>query len=75
MRKLYTLTDLRDRKILYSTSQLHRLEKVGKFPRRVQIGGGQKPLWDAEEIELHIERALAARGTYRTRVALPDTAA
>lgn len=75
MRKLYTLEDLRARKVLYSTSQLHRLEKAGKFPRRVQIGGGQKPLWDAEEIELHIERAIAARATYATRVLVPDTAA
>lgn len=61
MRKLYTLQDLRARNILYSNSQLHRLERAGKFPRRLPIGGGKALLWDAAEIEGHIEEAVLRR--------------
>lgn len=77
MRKLYTLQDLRDRGILYHPEYLRKIEKDGKFPRRVPIGGGRAVVWDGVEIEQYINDRLAARSgaVYRTRVMVPDAAA
>lgn len=75
MRTLVPIDFLRERGIAYHPEYLRKLEKDGKFPRRVPIGGGRAVLWDRDEILEYIAGRLAARGAYVTRVALPDTAA
>lgn len=45
----------------YSKAQIRRLEKAGRFPRRVQLGGGHKYFWIKSEIEEWIAEKIAER--------------
>ena len=59
--KLLAYEDLRTEKgINYSKVQIWRLEKAGKFPRRVKIGGNRNGWVDAE-LNAYIESLIAAR--------------
>jgi predicted DNA-binding transcriptional regulator AlpA len=42
--------------------QIDRLEKAGKFPKRVPVGE-RRVAWVASEIEAHVEALLAKRST------------
>lgn len=58
-KRLLAFEDLRSRGILQGKTQLWRLEKAGKFPRRVKIGN--RNCWVEEEVDAHIEAQIAAR--------------
>lgn len=61
MGRLLTYPELDDKKgIRYSRSQLWRLERVNKFPQRVQIGANAIG-WDEEEIDAYLDAKRAAR--------------
>ncbi|MBI5018418.1 MAG: AlpA family phage regulatory protein [Deltaproteobacteria bacterium] len=44
----------------YSIQSIHRLERQGKFPTRIQLSGGGKVGWYADEIATYQEQR--ARG-------------
>ncbi len=46
--KLITANDLRPKGIPYSKPHLWRLEKIGKFPKRVPIGAGRYAYVESE---------------------------
>ncbi|WP_421704999.1 helix-turn-helix transcriptional regulator [Aliiroseovarius sp.] len=48
--------------VLYSPQHVARLEKAGKFPRRVQLGPNRVG-WVESEVLEWLERRLAARDT------------
>ena len=61
LRKLVVFDELKERfNIPYGRTHLARLEKIGKFPKRVAIGEGRIG-WVESEIEAHIEAMLAKR--------------
>jgi prophage regulatory protein len=61
MGRLLTLDELNERKgISYSRSQLWKLERAGKFPRRVPLGI-KSVRWDEDEIDAYIDAKKAAR--------------
>jgi prophage regulatory protein len=45
----------------YSPVQVWRLEKAGKFPRRIKLSGGSRVGWSLNEILEHNENLKAAR--------------
>jgi prophage regulatory protein len=51
---------LKDKGIAYSKPQLWRLERAGKFPRRVPIGAARYAYVEAE-IDAYIEKLIAER--------------
>ncbi|MCK1400033.1 AlpA family phage regulatory protein [Bradyrhizobium sp. 4] len=59
--------DLRSKGIAYSKPHLWRLEKAGKFPKRVPVGPGRYAYLESE-IDAHVEALVAARNA-RTVVA------
>ncbi len=58
--QIITKKQLRDR-IPYSDTQIWRLERAGKFPRRVKLGPNRVG-WVAKEIDGWIDQKLAERG-------------
>jgi prophage regulatory protein len=59
--KLLSYDDLRPVKgIHYSKVQIWRLEKLGKFPKRIEIGPGRRA-WAEQEIDAWIANLIAAR--------------
>jgi prophage regulatory protein len=58
--KLLIYEDLRPKGIPYSKVQLWRLEKLGKFPKRVRIGPARHG-WSEDEIEAWIAARIAER--------------
>ena len=48
------------KKVALSRSQIWRLEKAGKFPRRIQLSENSVG-WDSEEIEQWLDERKAAR--------------
>jgi prophage regulatory protein len=58
--RLIFTSDLRAKGIPYSKPHLWRLEKAGKFPRRVPIGAGRYGYVETE-IDAYIERKIAER--------------
>lgn len=58
-KRLLAFEDLRARGILQGKTQLWRLEKAGKFPRRVKIGSRNG--WIETEVDAFIEEQIAAR--------------
>jgi prophage regulatory protein len=46
--------------ISYCRSQLHRLEQLGRFPRRVKLGDNSVR-WDEAEIDAYLNAKRAAR--------------
>jgi prophage regulatory protein len=59
--KLLDHAALRDRGVPYGKVQLWRLEKAGKFPKRVPISPS-RVAWVEQEIDAWIEARVAARG-------------
>jgi prophage regulatory protein len=59
--RILSFADLRPRGISHHKVTLWRLEKAGKFPKRVHISPG-KVGWVEREIEAYIEERIAARG-------------
>jgi prophage regulatory protein len=49
--KLLAYDDLKSKGIPYSKIQLWRLEKDGRFPKRVRLGGGARYAWSEREID------------------------
>jgi prophage regulatory protein len=58
--KLIFPTDLRSRGVPYSRPHLWRLEKIGKFPRRVPVGASRYAYVEAE-IDAWIEARIQDR--------------
>ena len=59
--KLLTYDDLRPAKgIHYSKVQIWRLEKLGKFPKRIELGPGRRA-WVEHEVDKWISSRIAAR--------------
>lgn len=58
--RLIDQKDLREL-IQYSPQHIHRLEKAGKFPKRVRLGANRVG-WLASEIEEWIEEKILERG-------------
>lgn len=50
-------------KVLYCPAHIARLEAVGKFPKRVQLGPGRVG-WVEEEIEEWMRELIAKRQTH-----------
>jgi prophage regulatory protein len=59
-RRLIPYEELGAKGIRLSRVQLWRLERAGKFPRRVPTSPGRHA-WVEEEIDQHIEALIAAR--------------
>jgi predicted DNA-binding transcriptional regulator AlpA len=62
LRRLLTFDELYDYGVLLSRRQIDRIEKVGKFPKRVQISDARVG-WVEEEIIDHVKAKIAARST------------
>ncbi len=60
MARLIPYDALASKCITYSKPHLWRLEKAGKFPKRVAIGAGRYGYVEAE-IDAYIERKIAQR--------------
>lgn len=58
--RLISYDDLAGKGIHFSRVHLWRLEKNGKFPKRVPISAGRHG-WVESEIDQHIEKLIAAR--------------
>jgi prophage regulatory protein len=71
--KLITASDLRLKGISYSKPHLWRLEKSGKFPKRVPIGAGRYAYVE-NEIDEWIETRVRERdeALARSAVSSPD---
>ena len=61
MRKLVSKKALRQ-KVCYSPQHIARLEKAGKFPKRVRLGQG-RVAWLEDEVDDWIEERIAERDT------------
>ena len=57
--RILTEAQVKER-VLYSSSQLRRMEQAGKFPRRLKLGPNRVG-WLSSEIENWIESCAAAR--------------
>jgi len=57
--------DLRPRGIAYSKTHIWRLERQGKFPRRVTIGGGNRYGWPEDEIDQYLTKRVEDRDANR----------
>ncbi len=66
MTRLLSYRDLSGRGITYSKVQLWRLEKIGKFPKRVPIGPKMHG-WVEDEIEQFIGDKIRRRDQGYTR--------
>ena len=64
--RLLTPADLWDRGIKYTNKHLLHLERLGKFPRRVKLGGGNRNAWPEAEIDAYLESLVAARDAEAT---------
>lgn len=62
--RLISHDDLKSRGIPYSKVHLWRLERAGKFPKRVPIGAGRYA-YVASEIDAYVEELIAARDAGR----------
>lgn len=47
-------------KVTYSFAHIDRLERAGKFPKRIQLGQ-RRVAWLEEEIDAHIDALLSQR--------------
>jgi len=62
--RLIAFEDLAPTKgVHYSKMHLLRLEKAGKFPKRIRLTGGQRYAWVESEIDEWIEARIAERDT------------
>ena len=60
MKKILSYADLKARGIPLSRSQIRRLEKLGKFPRRIHLSA-RCIGWGEDEIEDHITQCAESR--------------
>ena len=60
--KLLSKKAVRER-VCYSPQHIARLEKVGKFPKRVRLGQG-RVAWVEEEIDEWIKQRIAERDAH-----------
>ena len=58
--RLIFYEDLRAKGVPYSKIHLWKLEKAGKFPRRVPIGANRHA-WVESEIDAHIDEKISQR--------------
>jgi prophage regulatory protein len=60
-RRLITYPELQPKKgVPYTETHLARLEKAGRWPRRIKLSH-RCIAWDEDEIDAHIEKLAAAR--------------
>ena len=50
----------------YSASHIWRLERSGKFPKRIRVGGN-RVAWLESEVKRWIEEKIASRSDYHER--------
>jgi prophage regulatory protein len=62
--RLISHEDLKSKDISYSKPHLWRMEKAGKFPKRVPIGAGRYGYVEGE-IDRHVDELIAARDAGR----------
>src|SRR6266481_198918 len=60
MVKILIFGELRDHGVRLSRRQIHRLESLGLFPKRVQISE-RRVGWLAKEIDAHVAKQIEAR--------------
>jgi len=59
--RLLTLKQLKENKgVPYSREHLYRLEKSGKFPKRIRVGPN-RIAWDESEVDAWLEERRQAR--------------
>ena len=61
LQRVLTRNDLRDYNLCLSNTHMLRLEKAGRFPKRVYLGE-KTPVWLEEEILDWLKGRLAERG-------------
>lgn len=59
--KLIAFDELRVKGIPYSRAQIWRLEKSGKFPRHIKLGGGNRSAWLESELNNWISQRITER--------------
>jgi prophage regulatory protein len=62
MAKLLLFPELREHGVPLGRRQVDRLERDGKFPKRVPIGD-RRVGWVESEIDAHVDLAIKARST------------
>jgi len=67
--RIITRDELKARGFAYSNKHLLDLERKGKFPRRVRLGGGRNVGWVAEEIEAYTKALIAKRDAKQPKAA------
>jgi prophage regulatory protein len=81
MKRILLFSELMERGVRLSRRQIDRLEAEDKFPKRLPMGD-RRVGWVAEEIDAHVEQAIASRSTKvgtlgsfesRQRLAAPET--
>ncbi len=73
--RLLRFPELKSRKgINWSRVHITRLEKLGKFPRRIQVGANTVA-WSEEEIVAMLAAKAAAPGAPRRAASAPSTSA
>ncbi|HYI26318.1 MAG TPA: AlpA family phage regulatory protein [Bradyrhizobium sp.] len=60
--RLISYDQLKPKGIMYSKPHLWRLEKAGKFPKRVPVGPGRYAYVETE-IDTHVDNLIAARSS------------
>lgn len=58
--KLLDRNGLKEKGVRYSKFHLWRLEKEGRFPKAIKIGGGRKA-WIESEVDDYIRARIAVR--------------
>lgn len=58
--KLLAFDDLRDHGVMLGRRQVDRLEKLGKFPKRVHISE-RRVAWVEDEIDEHVRTRINGR--------------
>jgi prophage regulatory protein len=64
MRRVIVFRDLKPEKgITYSRQHIARLEKAGRFPKHLKLGGSPSSMnaWDEPEIDAYLEALKAER--------------
>jgi prophage regulatory protein len=67
MAKLLLFPELKEHGVPLGRRQVDRLERIGKFPKRVPIGE-RRVGWVESEIDDHVTAAIAARSTVLGRL-------
>jgi prophage regulatory protein len=63
--KMLPLRDLRDRGIPFTRQHIHRLVRLGKFPKPIKLGTGTngRNVWSSDEVDTFLKNCIAKRDT------------